>query len=141
MRFSFARTQWPRHTSNELEAILNTRKYKQQLLDEEKRLLDGLEHAGTAAREAGNDTTGDVVDRTVSGEQKENEFQEATMDWEILRQVRDALRRIEEGTYGKCVVDNEPIEEKRLDAMPWTPYCMKHQQLLEGAHPPPMPTL
>jgi len=29
-------------------------------------------------------------------------------------------------------VDGEPIDEKRLEAMPWTPYCLKHQQLREA---------
>jgi RNA polymerase-binding transcription factor DksA len=38
------------------------------------------------------------------------------------------------------VVDGAPIEEKRLEAVPWTPYCLKHQQLLEGASRP-KPTL
>jgi DnaK suppressor protein len=55
--------------------------------------------------------------------------------------VRDALKRIEEGTFGKCVVDGGAIEEKRLNAVPWTPYCLKHEQLLEKEHPRRMPTL
>jgi DnaK suppressor protein len=45
--------------------------------------------------------------------------------------VRVALRRIEAGTYGRCIVDGEPIDEKRLEALPWTPYCLKHQTELE----------
>jgi RNA polymerase-binding transcription factor DksA len=45
--------------------------------------------------------------------------------------VRAALRRIEDGTYGRCVVDGEPIGEKRLEAVPWTPYCLQHQAELE----------
>jgi DnaK suppressor protein len=45
--------------------------------------------------------------------------------------VRAALKRIDDGTYGKCVVDGEPIDEKRLESVPWTPYCLKHQAELE----------
>jgi RNA polymerase-binding transcription factor DksA len=42
--------------------------------------------------------------------------------------VRAALRRIDDGTYGKCVLDDEA---KRLESVPWTPYCLKHQSKLE----------
>jgi DnaK suppressor protein len=45
--------------------------------------------------------------------------------------VRAALTRIDDGTYGKCVVDGEPIGAKRLESVPWTPYCLKHQAELE----------
>ena len=124
-----------------MEAILNTERYKQRLLTEEKRLASELKRADTTAREGGQEPTGDPTDRIVSGEQKEEQFQEADADWVLLRQVRDALQRIEDGRYGKCAVDGEPIDEKRLDAMPWTPYCMKHQQSFEIANPPRTPTL
>jgi DnaK suppressor protein len=55
--------------------------------------------------------------------------------------VRDALKRIDGGTFGLCVVDREPIEPKRLDAVPWTPYCAKHAQSLETASQLKTPTL
>jgi RNA polymerase-binding transcription factor DksA len=29
------------------------------------------------------------------------------------------LRRIENGTYGQCLIDGGPIDPKRLDAVPW----------------------
>lgn len=32
-------------------------------------------------------------------------------------------------TYGICIVDGEPIDEGRLEAVPWTPYCRKHAEL------------
>jgi len=49
----------------------------------------------------------------------------------VLSEVRAALQRINDGTYGRCVIDGGPIEEKRLQSIPWTPYCLKHQQELE----------
>ena len=59
----------------------------------------------------------------------------------MLQQVRDALTRVDAGTFGRCIVDGGPIEEKRLDAMPWTPYCLKHEQLRNAATPSSTPTL
>ncbi len=120
---------------------MNTEHYKQQLMATEKRLADQLENARANALEAGDQPVGDPTDESVSQELKEEQFQEAGADWVLLRQVREALARIEDGTYGKCLVDGEPIEEKRLQAMPWTPYCIKHQEALEKAHPPQTPTL
>jgi RNA polymerase-binding transcription factor DksA len=46
--------------------------------------------------------------------------------------VRDALRRIEAGTFVTCTVDGGPIEPQRLEASPWVPYCLKHQEQLEA---------
>lgn len=120
---------------------MNTEKYKRQLLEEEKRLTAALEDAGGNARDAGEQPIGDSTDETVSSEMKERDFQEESADWVQLRQVREALQRIQDGSYGKCVVDGGPIEEKRLNALPWTPYCIRHQQELESANPPQTPTL
>jgi RNA polymerase-binding transcription factor DksA len=38
-------------------------------------------------------------------------------------QIRAALRRISEGTYGQCLRCGEAISEARLDTIPWTPLC------------------
>jgi len=49
----------------------------------------------------------------------------------LLTEVQDALKRIDEGTYGRCIVGGELIPEKRLDAIPWTHYCVKHEEQIE----------
>jgi RNA polymerase-binding transcription factor DksA len=38
---------------------------------------------------------------------------------EVLHEVLDALLRMERGTYGICEITGEPIEETRLEAIPW----------------------
>jgi len=86
------------------------------------------------------DTAADAGDASVADESESEDFTEAELDATVLQQVRDALRRIEEGTYGRCLIDGGPIETKRLDAIPWTPYCTRHQKLLE-AESRPKPTL
>jgi RNA polymerase-binding transcription factor DksA len=40
--------------------------------------------------------------------------------------IRAALARIEEGSYGFCVVCGNAIAEERLDALPATPFCREH---------------
>jgi len=43
-----------------------------------------------------------------------------------LAQVEAALQRMADGTYGVCEVCGLPIAEGRLEARPWTPYCLEH---------------
>ena len=43
---------------------------------------------------------------------------------EALAQVEAALERIDAGTYGDCAVCGNEIAEGRLEARPWTPYCI-----------------
>jgi len=50
-----------------------------------------------------------------------------------ISEVMDAIRRIENGTYGICEVTGKPIEEKRLQAIPWARYSLEGQQELERA--------
>lgn len=50
-----------------------------------------------------------------------------------LTQIAEALQRMEEGTYGRCLIDGEPIDERRLDSVPWASYCVKHQDEREQA--------
>jgi DnaK suppressor protein len=49
----------------------------------------------------------------------------------ILREIDKALERIAEGSYGYCEVCGNPIEEKRLEAIPWTTLCIKHAKEAE----------
>ena len=120
---------------------MRTEEYKKRLLAEEHELLTRSKRAGEIAREPGEESAGDIGDKSVDNEVKEDQFKEADSDWKVLSQVRDALTRIENGTFGQCLVDGGPIEEKRLEAIPWTPYCAKHQQLLESASSLHTPTL
>jgi DnaK suppressor protein len=49
------------------------------------------------------------------------------LEIELLREVEDALHRLDEGTYGTCQACEEPISPKRLDAIPWAKYCVRCQ--------------
>jgi DnaK suppressor protein len=53
-----------------------------------------------------------------------------TLDMHLLREIEDALRRVEEGTYGVCAECEEPISGKRLKAVPWARYCVSCQERL-----------
>ena len=119
---------------------MNTERFKRQLLAKERELRARVGPSG-GGNEPGDESVPDSGDESVRSEAREAQLRDAEADWAVLNQVRDALARIENGTYGHCLVDGEPIDPKRLEAIPWTPYCRKHQELLEKAGPAPRPTI
>jgi DnaK suppressor protein len=56
-----------------------------------------------------------------------------TLDMKLLREVDDALRRIDSGTYAVCHQCAEPISPRRLDAVPWARYCVACQEQVARA--------
>jgi RNA polymerase-binding transcription factor DksA len=50
----------------------------------------------------------------------------------ILVEIQEALKRIEDGTFGICEGLGIPIEENRLKAIPWTRYSMEYARMLES---------
>jgi DnaK suppressor protein len=44
----------------------------------------------------------------------------------IVEDVRRALAKLDEGSYGRCDVCGEPIPEGRLEALPWAVLCLRH---------------
>lgn len=55
------------------------------------------------------------------------------MDYEQLRQVEEALDRLDSGEYGLCQSCEDPIPDKRLRAVPWAKYCVRCQERLADA--------
>jgi DnaK suppressor protein len=53
-----------------------------------------------------------------------------TIDMKLLREISDALHRMEQGSYGICMECEEPISGKRLDAVPWARYCVTCQEAI-----------
>ena len=97
---------------------------EKRLHEKEKELWADMTRTEVDARALGGDEGQNRVD---SSESKESVFKETTADWSIFTQVRDALQRIEKGTYGTCVDCGRQIEDRRLDSVPWTSYCLDHQ--------------
>ncbi len=49
----------------------------------------------------------------------------------IIMEIEEALKRIEDKTYGICLMCEKPIAKKRLEAIPYTRYCKRCQEKLE----------
>jgi DnaK suppressor protein len=50
-----------------------------------------------------------------------------------LKDIDDALRRLDEGTYGVCEACGKPIDQERLEAKPWARFCIVDQARVEQA--------
>ena len=99
-----------------------------------RQLESDLTRRLTRDMDSGRDIPSDQAesgDLATAEELKDESFSAAESDALVLSEVRAALQRINDGTYGRCVIDGGPIEEKRLQSIPWTPYCLTHQQELE----------
>ena len=53
-----------------------------------------------------------------------------TIDMKLLREISDALHRIDAGQYGVCLECEEAISTKRLEALPWARYCVTCQEAI-----------
>ena len=102
--------------------------FRQRLLAREQELTDDIARFENEARESRDAEVEDPIDQVTSSENKAASFQESTLAAQTLKQVRDALRRIDEHSYGKCIDCDRPIEAARLEAIPWTPYCLADQR-------------
>ncbi len=73
----------------------------------------------------------DVADMAVESYTKEFLFGKSSGDRYILQMIHEALERIEDNTFGICVNCENPIQPKRLEAVPWARHCIQCQGLLE----------
>lgn len=75
----------------------------------------------------------DALDEVQNAAERELAIRNLDRESNLLRNVRAALRRIDEGMYGICVHCEEEISPKRLNAVPWTPYCIGCQEAADRA--------
>jgi len=101
--------------------------YRILLLNDERRLLDLINRKKENVRNIGGDSVPDAGDASFEGEVREEQAREAENASDTLKEVRLALARIDAGTFGLCETGGEHIDEKRLEAIPWTRYCSAHE--------------
>ena len=102
--------------------------FKKRLLDKERELLADIARLEGQARDSSEPEVRDATDDATSDQSIAESLQEATFASQTLTEVRDALQRIEDGTYGKCTACGRPIEPARLEAIPWAAYCLADQE-------------
>lgn len=70
----------------------------------------------------------DALDEVQNAAERELAIRNLDRESNLLRNVRAALHRIDEGMFGVCLHCEEDISPKRLNAVPWAPYCIACQE-------------
>ena len=121
-----AREQMKPGRYDELKAILEERR-REIMSEVQGRMRD-------VRAEGAGDASQGVLDAAESSEldiQDEIEFALIQMKAETLHKIEEALRRLEEGTYGYCFECGEEISEKRLRALPFAVRCKDCEEARE----------
>jgi DnaK suppressor protein len=99
-------------------------KYKAVLEARQAELSHGLRNREDIAIEKSPDALDEVQ---LAGE-RELAIRNLDRGSNMLRNVKGALARVADGSYGICMHCEEEIKPKRLDAVPWTKYCIRCQE-------------
>jgi len=75
--------------------------------------------------------TPDALDEVQLATERELAIRNLDRESHLLRNVRGALRRIDDGSFGVCLHCEEDISPKRLTAVPWTPFCLDCQEIFD----------
>jgi RNA polymerase-binding transcription factor len=105
--------------------------FKKRLEERQQSLRKAVSRTEEDGRVADQDTAQDIADRAASSYTKEFLFSQSNNDRQLLQMVETALLRIREGAFGECVSCGNEINAKRLEAVPWTRYCIECQEKLE----------
>src|SRR5229473_5867088 len=73
----------------------------------------------------------DALDEVQHAAERELAIRSLDQESNLLRNVRAALRRIEDGSFGVCLHCEEDISLKRLVAVPWTAFCIRCQEIAD----------
>jgi DnaK suppressor protein len=84
-----------------------------------------------AGQESTDDGTEDIVDRANNAYNRELMFSLSDAERSTLLQIENALRRMDEGGYGRCANCGQNIAVPRLEALPWARFCVDCQELAE----------
>lgn len=105
--------------------------YKKRLnvkREELEQIVSRVEEYGRAADE---EEPQDLADKAANSYTKEFLFSQSNNDRFVLQLVEEALRRINEGSYGECVHCGGEMQQKRLEAVPWARHCIPCQEKQE----------
>lgn len=116
------------------------KKFEKLLIDERTRLSGSIRNIEDISRnESGRDNTGDLSSYAESGTDNfelETALNIASGESNWLNEVTDALRRVQDGTYGVCENCEKDIPKKRLEVFPSARFCVQCQEQFEKENRP-----
>lgn len=116
------------------------KKYFQNLLLTLRERITGDIHflSGDNLRMSARDSAGDLssysihmADQGTDNFDREFALNLMSSEQDVLYEIDEALRRIDEGTYGLCEMTGEPIEKERLKVLPYARLSVRAQSEIE----------
>ena len=115
--------------------------FRRLLLSQRGQAIEGL-RADRATAVEGSDGVTDSGEESELDSTRSTSLNLASRQSQLIEEIDDALRRIDDGTYGQCALCGKPIDEERLEAMPTAKYDAACQAALEASRGvEEMPTL
>lgn len=116
--------------------------FRKKLLAKRNELVGDMEAMEKEALRKNGDGAGDgtrmpIHMADVGSDNYEQEFSIGLIESEreLLREIDDAIKRIQDETYGMCMATHQPISKERLRAKPWAKYCIEYKRSQEnGRH-------
>lgn len=105
--------------------------YEDALREKQRELLASFERDKAAGNHQNDDGIQDLADKAASAYSKELNFSLSDTERNLLMQIEEAFVRMKNDSYAVCTNCGTVIGEKRLQAVPWTPFCIDCQELQE----------
>ena len=105
--------------------------YEDTLRRKQHELLDSYQRDKAAGNAQPDDGIQDLADKAASAYSKELNFSLSDGERNVLMLIDEAFARMRDSAFGVCTNCGNTIGEKRLQAIPWSPYCIDCQELVE----------
>jgi DnaK suppressor protein len=105
--------------------------YKEKLILKKQEILEAYNKNKTYGKEADEEGAQDIADKASNSYTKEFLFSLSNNERDMLQLVDEALARIAAHRFGVCVVCEDEMDKKRLEAVPWAKRCISCQEKQE----------
>ena len=112
--------------------------FRKQLIEQRTKFADEIKAIAREAAKNPREASGDLSSYTIhmadmSADTYERELSTglASSEHQVFYQIEEALKRIEEGSYGDCQQCGKPVSLSRLKAVPYTALCIECQRIKE----------
>ncbi len=107
------------------------RVFRERLEEKKQEILETFTKNKNYGKEADGESSQDIADKAANSYTKEFLFSLSSSERRLLQLVDDALSRIQERRYGVCASCEDPMNLKRLQAVPWATFCISCQEKQE----------
>ena len=101
---------------------------RKSLAAKRRQMFDLYQHDVHVGQTTTDDNADDFADRANNSYHRDLMFTLSDNERQMLIHIDDAYRRLEVGSYGRCIHCSQPIGLPRLKALPWARYCIACQE-------------